>query len=126
MPVLLLAQSRLAHADRLEALSAPAGLGVAALAPMRSLQRLLTAIILPRALLTVRALSGRLVAPVSGPSRLVALAVPMTLLAWLCAMRAMAVRSAVAPVAIKASIGPVPVTGTGMLALLAAVRVVAV
>jgi hypothetical protein len=63
---------------------------------MRALQRLLTAIVLPRGLLAVVPLTLGLVAAVSGLPRVNALAVPMTLLAGLAAMRvrAMAVRSA--------------------------------
>ena len=111
----------LAHADRLEALRAPARLRAAAFAAMRALQRLLTAVVLSGALLTVGP-PGRLLTAGSGLSGLMALALPMTLLARLGTVRvlAMPVRSAVAAAGVMAGIRSMRIAAMGMPARLSA------
>ncbi|HKP22663.1 MAG TPA: hypothetical protein VJV39_02275, partial [Dongiaceae bacterium] len=125
MPILLREYSSgLAHADRLKALSAPTRLRIAALATLRPLQRLLTTIVLAGTLLAVRPLTGGAVAAMRGPSGLMALAMPMTLLARLGTVRvlAMPVRSAMALATVAAGIRSARVAALGMLARLGAVR----
>ena len=95
----------------------PARLRATAFATMRALQRLLSAIVLPGVLL-VGSLALSLVAAVSGLSRLMALALPMPLLARLGTVRvlAMPVRSAMASTAVRGMVRPAHVAAVGMLA----------
>jgi hypothetical protein len=88
----------------------------------RALQRLLTAIVLPGALLAVGPLPMGLVRALGGLTRLLALAMAMTLVARLgtLGVLAMPVRPAMAPATVRASIRPAAIAG--ILALLAAMR----
>lgn len=117
VPLLWWTQSYgLAHPDRLEALRAPARLRAAAFATMRALQRLLTAIVLAGALLSVGP-PRRLLTHGSGLRRVMALALPMTLLAWLGTVRvlAMPVRPAMAAAGVMPSIRSMRIAAMGML-----------
>lgn len=91
---------------------------VAALTAMRALQRLLAAVVLPRAALAVRPLASRL-------AMLMPLAVPLAPVTRLgaVAVLAMPVRSAVAAAGVRGRLRMALITTVGMLALLAAVRV---
>lgn len=91
---------------------------------MRALQRLLTAIVLPGALLTVGPLPRRLLTAVSGLSRLMALALPMTLLARLGTMcvLAMSVRCTMALATITAGVRSARIAAMGTLARLSTLR----
>src|SRR5688572_9126723 len=117
--------SGLAHAHRLETLrTAAAGMRIVALATMRAFQRLLSAIVLPGVLLALRPLTLSLVAAISGLSRLMALALPMSLLARLGTVRVLAlpVRSAMASTTVRASVRPAHVAAMGMLARFGTLR----
>ena len=91
----------------------------------RALQRLLTAIVLPGALLAVGPLAMGLVAAVGGLTRLLAL---LTLMALLGTMRVLAVpvRSAMALATVAAGIRPASVAAMGMVTRLGTVRAMAV
>src|SRR5688572_873030 len=117
--------SGLAHAHRLETLrTAAAGMRIAAFAAMRTLQRLLSAIVLPGVLLALRPLTVSLVAAVGGLSRLMALALPMSLLARLGTVRVLVlpVRSAMASSTVSASVRPAHVAAVRMIARFGTLR----